>query len=151
MICFLKVFCQWEYLAWVKILNSAFRSTLIEDPQKIYIFKRFCSARMCQKSWWTLLVVDAGSCFLCPSVTVFTESLPSDSGDNMSSQSVPMVTASTRMAATDDGDEVFMEQEGEGWASFDQSGLGWLNQSEVWDWQQKILYFVCQIKSIHPS
>ncbi|XP_056148478.1 nucleoprotein TPR-like [Lampris incognitus] len=48
-------------------------------------------------------------------VTVFTESLPSDSGDNMASQSVPMVTASTTMAAaTDDGDEVFMEQEGEG-------------------------------------
>uniref|UniRef100_A0A8P4KIN6 Translocated promoter region a, nuclear basket protein n=1 Tax=Dicentrarchus labrax TaxID=13489 RepID=A0A8P4KIN6_DICLA len=48
-------------------------------------------------------------------VTVFTESLPSDSGDNMASQSVPMVTASTGMAsAADDGDEVFMEQEGEG-------------------------------------
>ncbi|XP_041848028.1 nucleoprotein TPR isoform X2 [Melanotaenia boesemani] len=46
-------------------------------------------------------------------VTVFTESLPSDSGDNMASQSVPMVTASTA-AAADDGDEVFMEQEGEG-------------------------------------
>uniref|UniRef100_A0AAX7SUZ0 Nucleoprotein TPR n=1 Tax=Astatotilapia calliptera TaxID=8154 RepID=A0AAX7SUZ0_ASTCA len=45
-------------------------------------------------------------------VTVFTESLPSDSSDNMASQSVPMVTASTGMAAaTDDGDEVFMEQE----------------------------------------
>lgn len=49
------------------------------------------------------------------SVTVFTESLPSDSGDNMASQSVPMVTASTGMAAPgDDGDEVFMEQEGDG-------------------------------------
>ncbi|XP_030607280.1 nucleoprotein TPR-like isoform X1 [Archocentrus centrarchus] len=48
-------------------------------------------------------------------VTVFTESLPSDSGDNMASQSVPMVTASTGMsAAADDGDEVFMEQEAEG-------------------------------------
>ncbi|XP_039999046.1 nucleoprotein TPR isoform X2 [Xiphias gladius] len=48
-------------------------------------------------------------------VTVFTESLPSDSGDNMASQSVPMVTASTGMAAAaDDGDEVFVEQEGEG-------------------------------------
>ncbi|KAK1878955.1 Nucleoprotein TPR [Dissostichus eleginoides] len=48
-------------------------------------------------------------------VTVFTESLPSDSGDNMASQSVPMVTTSTGMAsAADDGDEVFMEQEGEG-------------------------------------
>lgn len=48
-------------------------------------------------------------------VTVFTESLPSDSGDNMASQSVPMVTASTGMSsAADDGDEVFMEQEGEG-------------------------------------
>uniref|UniRef100_A0A3Q3IRH3 Nucleoprotein TPR n=1 Tax=Monopterus albus TaxID=43700 RepID=A0A3Q3IRH3_MONAL len=48
-------------------------------------------------------------------VTVFTESLPSDSSDNMASQSVPMVTASTSMAAAaDDGDEVFMEQEGEG-------------------------------------
>uniref|UniRef100_A0A671VD53 Translocated promoter region, nuclear basket protein n=1 Tax=Sparus aurata TaxID=8175 RepID=A0A671VD53_SPAAU len=48
-------------------------------------------------------------------VTVFTESLPSDSGDNLASQSVPMVTASTGMAsAADDGDEVFMEQEGEG-------------------------------------
>lgn len=48
-------------------------------------------------------------------VTVFTESLPSDAGDNLASQSVPMVTASTGMAATaDDGDEVFMEQEGEG-------------------------------------
>uniref|UniRef100_A0A3Q3IUV0 Nucleoprotein TPR n=1 Tax=Monopterus albus TaxID=43700 RepID=A0A3Q3IUV0_MONAL len=43
-------------------------------------------------------------------VTVFTESLPSDSSDNMASQSVPMVTASTSMAAAaDDGDEVFME------------------------------------------
>lgn len=49
------------------------------------------------------------------SVTVFTESAPSDSGDNMASQSVPMVTASTGMAAAaDDGDEVFMEQEREG-------------------------------------
>uniref|UniRef100_A0A7N8XVL5 Nucleoprotein TPR n=1 Tax=Mastacembelus armatus TaxID=205130 RepID=A0A7N8XVL5_9TELE len=48
-------------------------------------------------------------------VTVFTESLPSDSGDNMASQSVPMATASVGMAAAaDDGDEVFMEQEGEG-------------------------------------
>ncbi|XP_034744113.1 nucleoprotein TPR-like isoform X2 [Etheostoma cragini] len=38
-----------------------------------------------------------------------------DSGDNMASQSVPMVTTSTGMAsAADDGDEVFMEQEGEG-------------------------------------
>ncbi|KAM8838870.1 nucleoprotein TPR-like [Synchiropus picturatus] len=47
-------------------------------------------------------------------VTVFTESLPSDSGDNMASQSVPMVTASSGMAAAgDDGDEVFMDQEGE--------------------------------------
>uniref|UniRef100_A0A3Q3DI37 Nucleoprotein TPR-like n=1 Tax=Hippocampus comes TaxID=109280 RepID=A0A3Q3DI37_HIPCM len=45
-------------------------------------------------------------------VTVFTESLPSDSGDNMASQSVPMVTASTGMSTPgDDGDEVFMEQE----------------------------------------
>lgn len=52
---------------------------------------------------------------LSRSVTVFTESLPSDSGDNLASQSVPMVTASTGMAsAADDGDEVFMEQEGEG-------------------------------------
>ncbi|KAM4728904.1 nucleoprotein TPR-like isoform 2-T2 [Anableps anableps] len=48
-------------------------------------------------------------------VTVFTESMPSDSGDNLASQSVPMVTASTGIAAAaDDGDEVFMEQEGEG-------------------------------------
>ncbi|XP_029309267.1 nucleoprotein TPR-like, partial [Cottoperca gobio] len=48
-------------------------------------------------------------------VTVFTESLPSDSGDNMASQSVPMVTTSTGMAsAADDGDEVFMDQEGDG-------------------------------------
>ncbi|KAM6919272.1 LOW QUALITY PROTEIN: nucleoprotein TPR-like [Xenentodon cancila] len=48
-------------------------------------------------------------------VTVFTESLPSDSGDNQASQSVPMVTASTGMAAaSDDGDEVFMEPEGDG-------------------------------------
>ncbi|KAM3865905.1 nucleoprotein TPR-like [Diretmus argenteus] len=47
-------------------------------------------------------------------VTVFTESLPSDSGNNMASQSVPMVTTSTGMAAGDDGDEVFMEQDGEG-------------------------------------
>ncbi|XP_056276506.1 nucleoprotein TPR-like isoform X2 [Pseudoliparis swirei] len=48
-------------------------------------------------------------------VTVFTESLPSDSGDNMASQSVPMVTTSTGMAsAADDGDEVFMEHEGDG-------------------------------------
>jgi len=57
------------------------------------------------------------NCLLTPSlsVTVFTESLPSDSGDNMASQSVPMVTASTGMAAAaDDGDEVFMEQEGDG-------------------------------------
>ncbi|KAL7386103.1 hypothetical protein ABVT39_004054 [Epinephelus coioides] len=38
-----------------------------------------------------------------------------DSSDNMASQSVPMVTASTGMASSaDDGDEVFMEQEGEG-------------------------------------
>ncbi|XP_028282895.1 nucleoprotein TPR-like isoform X2 [Parambassis ranga] len=48
-------------------------------------------------------------------VTVFTESLPSESSDNMASQSVPMVTASTGMAAAaDDGDEVFMEHEGDG-------------------------------------
>uniref|UniRef100_A0A3B3VZB4 Translocated promoter region, nuclear basket protein n=1 Tax=Poecilia latipinna TaxID=48699 RepID=A0A3B3VZB4_9TELE len=48
-------------------------------------------------------------------VTVFTENMPSDSGDNLASQSVPMVTASTGMAANaDDGDEVFMEQEGDG-------------------------------------
>ncbi|XP_054888551.1 nucleoprotein TPR [Poeciliopsis prolifica] len=48
-------------------------------------------------------------------VTVFTENTPSDSGDNLASQSVPMVTASTGMAAAaDDGDEVFMEHEGEG-------------------------------------
>ncbi|XP_075935829.1 nucleoprotein TPR-like isoform X4 [Anarhichas minor] len=48
-------------------------------------------------------------------VTVFTESLPSDGADNMASQSVPMVTTSTGLAsAADDGDEVFMEQEGEG-------------------------------------
>lgn len=47
-------------------------------------------------------------------VTVFSESMPSDGGDNMASQSVPMVTASTGMAsAADDGDEVFMEQERE--------------------------------------
>uniref|UniRef100_A0A3Q3XS28 Uncharacterized protein n=1 Tax=Mola mola TaxID=94237 RepID=A0A3Q3XS28_MOLML len=47
-------------------------------------------------------------------VTVFTESLPSDSGDNMASQSVPMVTASSVVAsAADDGDEVFDEREGE--------------------------------------
>lgn len=52
---------------------------------------------------------------LFPSVTVFTENMPSDSGDNLASQSVPMVTASTGMAAAaDDGDEVFMEHEGEG-------------------------------------
>lgn len=48
-------------------------------------------------------------------VTVFTESLPSDGADNMASQSVPMVTASTAMAgAADDADEVFMEHEAEG-------------------------------------
>ncbi|XP_028328136.1 nucleoprotein TPR-like [Gouania willdenowi] len=46
-------------------------------------------------------------------VTVFTESLPSDSSDNMASQSVPMVTASSGMTG-DDADEVFMEQEGDG-------------------------------------
>ncbi|XP_020791648.2 nucleoprotein TPR isoform X2 [Boleophthalmus pectinirostris] len=47
-------------------------------------------------------------------VTVFTESLPSDGADNMASQSVPMVTASTAMSsAADDGDEVFMEHEAE--------------------------------------
>lgn len=52
-------------------------------------------------------------------MTVFTESLPSDSSDNMASQSVPMVTASTAMAAGgDDGDEVFMEHEAEGSATF---------------------------------
>ncbi|XP_061653390.1 nucleoprotein TPR-like isoform X3 [Phyllopteryx taeniolatus] len=45
-------------------------------------------------------------------VSVFTESLPSDSGDNMASQSVPMVTASAGMSTPgDDVDEVFMEQE----------------------------------------
>lgn len=48
-------------------------------------------------------------------MTVLTESVPSDSCDNMASQSVPMVTASSGMAAAaDDGDEVFMEQEGDG-------------------------------------
>ncbi|XP_043990066.1 nucleoprotein TPR isoform X2 [Gambusia affinis] len=48
-------------------------------------------------------------------VTVFTENMPSDSGDNLASQSVPMVTASSGMAAAgDDGDEVFMAHEGEG-------------------------------------
>uniref|UniRef100_A0A1A8QKI8 Microtubule-associated protein 1Aa n=2 Tax=Nothobranchius TaxID=28779 RepID=A0A1A8QKI8_9TELE len=48
-------------------------------------------------------------------VTVFTESVPSDSCDNMASQSVPMVTASTGIPASgDDGDEVFMEPEGDG-------------------------------------
>lgn len=49
-------------------------------------------------------------------VTVFTESQPSDSSDNMASQSVPMVTTSTGgLAGTgDDGDEVFMEGESEG-------------------------------------
>ncbi|XP_034039643.1 LOW QUALITY PROTEIN: nucleoprotein TPR [Thalassophryne amazonica] len=48
-------------------------------------------------------------------VTVFTESLPSDNTDNMASQSVPMATTSTGMGtATDDGDEVFMEHEGDG-------------------------------------
>lgn len=48
-------------------------------------------------------------------MTVFTESMPSDSGDNMASQSVPMVTASSAIAAAaDDGDEVFMEQDGDG-------------------------------------
>ncbi|XP_030220137.1 nucleoprotein TPR isoform X4 [Gadus morhua] len=45
-------------------------------------------------------------------VTVFSESLPLDSSDNMASQSVPMVTNSGGMGAGDD--EVFMEQEGEG-------------------------------------
>ncbi|XP_077579861.1 nucleoprotein TPR-like [Stigmatopora nigra] len=44
-------------------------------------------------------------------VTVFTESLPSDSGDNMASQSVPMVTATAISTPGDDVDEVFMEQE----------------------------------------
>ncbi|XP_077393151.1 nucleoprotein TPR-like [Festucalex cinctus] len=54
-------------------------------------------------------------------VTVFTESLASDSGDNMASQSVPMVTASTGMSTPgDDVDEVFMEQE-EGPAAADAS------------------------------
>lgn len=47
-------------------------------------------------------------------VSVFTESLPSDGGDNMASQSVPMVSASTTMTSADDGDEVFMDAEGEG-------------------------------------
>ncbi|XP_068457993.1 nucleoprotein TPR-like isoform X2 [Clinocottus analis] len=48
-------------------------------------------------------------------VTVFSESLPSDGADNMASQSVPMVTTSTGLASgADDGDEVFMEQEGDG-------------------------------------
>uniref|UniRef100_A0A8C7YYH4 Nucleoprotein TPR n=1 Tax=Oryzias sinensis TaxID=183150 RepID=A0A8C7YYH4_9TELE len=57
-------------------------------------------------------------------MTVFTETLPSDTGDNMASQSVPMVTASTEMvAAPDDGDEVFMEQEGDG-------GNAYLEQDE---------------------
>ncbi|KAM6948188.1 nucleoprotein TPR [Aplochiton taeniatus] len=47
-------------------------------------------------------------------VTVFTESLPSDTSD-MASQSVPMVTTSTGLSvAGDDGDEVFMEAESEG-------------------------------------
>ncbi|XP_060899830.1 nucleoprotein TPR-like [Labrus mixtus] len=47
-------------------------------------------------------------------VTVFSESVPSDSADNMASQSVPMVTATAGMASGgDDGDEVFMEHETE--------------------------------------
>lgn len=51
---------------------------------------------------------------LAPSVTVFTESLPSDSAENVTSQSVPMVTASTGMApAADERDEVFVDQEEE--------------------------------------
>ncbi|KAM9322514.1 nucleoprotein TPR-like [Pholidichthys leucotaenia] len=45
-------------------------------------------------------------------VTVFTESLPSDSADSMASQSVPMVTASSGMSsAGDDADDVFVLQE----------------------------------------
>lgn len=49
---------------------------------------------------------------LALSVTVFTESLPSDSVDNITSQSVPMLSASTVMAAAaEEGDEVFVGQE----------------------------------------
>lgn len=52
---------------------------------------------------------------LALSVTVFTESLPSDSVENITSQSVPMVSASTLMAAAaDESDEVFVDQEEEG-------------------------------------
>lgn len=50
---------------------------------------------------------------LAPSVTVFTESLPSDSAENITSQSVPMVSASTGMAPADERDEVFVDQEEE--------------------------------------
>lgn len=73
--------------------------------------KRFPQSAL-SSSWAQKLSIP---CVSVSSVTVFTESLPSDSSDNMASQSVPMVTASTGMAATtDDGDEVFMEQEVEG-------------------------------------
>lgn len=49
---------------------------------------------------------------LALSVTVFTES--SDSVENITSQSVPMASASTVMAAAaDEGDEVFVDQEEE--------------------------------------
>lgn len=49
---------------------------------------------------------------LALSVTVFTES--SDSVENITSQSVPMASTSTVMAAAaDEGDEVFVDQEEE--------------------------------------
>lgn len=49
---------------------------------------------------------------LVPPVTVFTESLPSDSVESIASQSVPMVSASTGVAAAaDERDEVFVEQD----------------------------------------
>lgn len=51
---------------------------------------------------------------LAPSVTVFTEALPSDSVESITSQSVPMVSASTGVAAAaDERDEVFVEQDEE--------------------------------------
>lgn len=48
-------------------------------------------------------------------MTVFTESLPSDSVEAITSQSVPMVSTSTGVAAApDERDEVFVEQDKEG-------------------------------------
>lgn len=51
---------------------------------------------------------------LAPSVTVFTESLPSDGVESVTSQSVPMASTSAgAAAAADERDEVFAEQDEE--------------------------------------